>query len=87
MASGEGEGELVGRGRQKGAPGPFSTEGTVKQSYLFHISNDLGSSSLLNASSFSSLSTSSPEVNHVKNGSARRLKKRNRNILDFLALW
>lgn len=44
------EGELVGRGRQKGAPGPFSAEGTVKyevMTYMFLMSNDLGYSLLL----------------------------------------
>lgn len=30
------EGELVGRGRQKGAPGPFSAEGTIEYKvYIF----------------------------------------------------
>lgn len=33
-SGGPAEAELVGRGRQKGAPGPFSTEGTA---FFFHV--------------------------------------------------
>lgn len=44
------EGELVGRGRQKGAPGPFSAEGTVEHkvmTYMFLMSIDVFYSLLL----------------------------------------
>lgn len=45
------EGELVGRGRQKGAPGPFSAEGTVEHLiYLFLTTNDPGKSLFLKVS-------------------------------------
>ncbi len=45
------EGELVGRGRQKGAPGPVSAEGTVKHKVMiccmFLMSDELCYSLLL----------------------------------------
>lgn len=42
-SGGAAEAELLGsRGRQKGAPGPFSTEGTVGQKvFFFFMSGDL----------------------------------------------
>lgn len=37
------ERELVGRGRQRGAPGPFSGDGNIQSSHvLFLTSGDLG---------------------------------------------